>query len=203
VGYHYLRLVVVAPTVGALNEVVTVNGTPLSSFVRTSGDTMTSGLTLTGVNGYVHASSTITAPQFTGALVGNVTGGISGGAASVTTLAASGAANITGELTWGAAATKSTATVLGALTIPAGFQAASVLAGGAVTGATINISGSGQLLMGNATAAELADLVPGQAHGAQIYNSTDDTVCYSSAAAAGSWILPRGPAKDSAMVSCY
>lgn len=66
VGYRYARLVVVAPTYGALNEVVTVNGSPLSAFVRTTGDTMTAGLTLTGVNGYVHASSTITAPQFTG-----------------------------------------------------------------------------------------------------------------------------------------
>jgi len=154
-----------------------------SSLVQTNVDY--TGKSLTATFGIVGATAAISGAANVGSLV-------SAGAISGTTLGASGAATIVGAAYIGAANTVSTITAAGAATFP-----------GAVTAAAVNISGSGQLLMGNATATQLATLVPGQAKGAQIYNSTDDTVCYSSAAVAGSWVLPRGPAKDSALVSCY
>lgn len=206
----YIRLSLLAPDSGALNLSVLVDGLPLSEFARTSGDTFTgrvnmlnAPLIMTGASGYLTSASTITAVQFAGPLVGNVTGSQSGGSVSATTLSASGAGYVAGEFTMGAAATKSTMTATGSLTMPGTLSASAVTAGGTVTAATVNVSGSGQVLLGNATAAELATLVPGQANGALIFNSTDQTICQSTAAVAGSWALPRGPAKDSAFVSCY
>lgn len=229
INYRYLKLEVLAPDTGAVNLAVVVNGFTPSDFVRKSGSTMTGNLVMdnaaivmSGVNSALTSASTITAVQFNGSGAGltavpaaSIADGnlgssvvassialnavldgsvvslspskiLAGALPLVTTLDASGDVNV------GTGVSMSTIAAAGSISTP-----------GALNAGTVNIAGSGQLLMGNATAAQLATLVPGQAHGAQIYNSTDDTVCYSSAAVAGSWILPRGPAKDSAMVSCY
>lgn len=154
-----------------------------SSLVQTNVDLTEKSLTATfGING---ATLAVSGAASVGSLA-------SAGAITGTTLHASGAATIVEALYLGAANTVSTFTAAGAATFP-----------GAVTAAAINISGSGQALIGNATATQLATLVPGQAKGTLIMNSTDSTLCVSTAAAAGSWALPRGPAKDSAFVSCY
>jgi hypothetical protein len=63
---------------------------------------------------------------------------------------------------------------------------------------TVNIAGSGQLLTGNASSTSLATLVPGQAKGALITNSTTGELCTSTATVAGSWVLVRALA-----TACY
>ena len=119
---------------------------------------------------------------------GTIYGTLSG---SMGTLTVTGAGDIAGQFTWGAAGAKSTGTVGGSLTMPGTFTAAAV-----------NISGSGQILPGNATSAQIKLLAPGQTHGATIFNSTIDAMCYSSATAVGSWILPK-VSTAAASVSCY
>ena len=74
--------------------------------------------------------------------------------------------------------------------------------GGTVSATSVNITGSGQLLLGNATSAQIAAITPGQAHGATIFNSTIDAVCYSTAIAPGAWILPK-ISTAAASVSCW
>ena len=91
---RYVKLALTAPTSGALNLKVLVQGLPLSEFARTAGDVFTGQIIhqnapvlLTGVNGYLTASSTITALQFVGPMVGNAT------SATTATNLAVGAAN--------------------------------------------------------------------------------------------------------------
>lgn len=98
------------------------------------------------------------------------------------TLTISAAGDIAGQFTWGAAGTKSTGTVTGALSIP-----------GALTTTTVNISGSGQLLMGNATSAQLALLAPGQAKGAMLINSDTGNLVMSTGTGVGAWVLVSTP----------
>lgn len=197
INYRYLKLDVQAPDAGAVNLAVVVNGFTPSDFVRKAGSTMTgnlvmsnAGISMTGPLSALTSASTITAVQFNGSGAGLTAvpaASIAAGALNLaTTIKASGDVQV------GTGVSMSTIAASGSMSTP-----------GAMNAGTVNISGSGQLLMGNATAAQLADLVPGQAHGAMIYNSTDDTICTSTASVKGSWILPRGPAINSAMVPCY
>ena len=104
------------------------------------------------------------------------------GALTGNTLAMTGAGDIAGQFTWGTAGTKSTGTVTGGLSIA-----------GTLTTIAVNISGSGQLLMGNATSAALAALAPGQAKGALLINSTTGNLVMSTGTAVGAWVLVSTP----------
>ena len=197
----YVRLSLIAPTAGALNLSVLVEGQPLSEFARTAGDTFTgrvnflnAPIVMTGASGTITSAASVTAASF----VGPLTGSQSGGSVAATTLSASGAGYVAGEFTWGAAATKSTGTVTGSLTMPGTITAAAASIGGTATAASFNISGSGQLLTGNASSTALGTLAPGQAKGALITNSTTGELCTSTATVSGSWVL----VKDIA-TACY
>lgn len=68
----------------------------------------------------------------------------------------------------------------------------------AATVTTLNVSGSGQVLLGNATSAALGALAPGQAKGALILNSNTGNLCMSTATAVGSWVIVSTPT-----LACY
>ena len=60
---------------------------------------------------------------------------------------------------------------------------------GTMTAAAFNISGSGQLLLGNITSTAIKALAPGQAHGAKIFNTTLGVECVSTDTVVGSWVI--------------
>jgi hypothetical protein len=191
---RYVRLSIVAPTAGALDMNVVVTGLPLSEFARTAGDSFTgrvnfvnAPIVMTGTSGTITSAASITAASFVGPVTGNV---------AATTMNVSGAGNVAGQLTWGAAPTRSTATATGNITIPGTMTATNATAG------TFNVVGSGTILPGNATSAQIKALAPGQANGAMIFNSTINAMCYSSSTAVGSWILSK-VSTAAASVSCY
>jgi hypothetical protein len=118
-----------------------------------------------------------------------------------------GTLTVTGAITGTASAVAASGVTAGALastviassySVAAAMTSASVTTGGTVTGAAVNISGSGQLLMGNASSTALATLVPGLAKGAMIINSTTGNLCMSTAAAVGSWVIVSTPTS-----ACY
>ena len=108
--------------------------------------------------------------------------GVDAGALNLaTTIKASGNVNV------GTGVQMSTIAAAGSISTP-----------GAMSAGTVNIAGSGQLLTGNASSTSLATLVPGQAKGALITNSTTGELCTSTATVAGSWVLVRALA-----TACY
>ena len=126
------------------------------------------------------------------------------GAISAQSLSASGAMSmaslaVSGASHFGAANTVSTVTAAGDISAGHNLSAAnSISAGGSVTAAAVNISGSGQLLLGNATSAGIAAMVPGQAAGALIFNSTLGALCQSTGTAVGAFVYSTATA-----TACY
>ncbi len=161
----------VAAATGAFSAGVTV-GTTLVVTGAGSAATINTGqgayeLYKMNQNVSMDASPTFVAVAHTGAITG------------ATTIAVQGAAYFGSN----ANATVSTITAAGAASF-----AGSVTSAGTLTGAALNISGSGQVLLGNATSTEIKLLAPGQAKGAMIINSTTGLLCISTATVAGSWV---------------
>ena len=117
----------------------------------------------------------------------SVTGAITGASISGTVAAASVAAGSLGS-----------GVIVSSYALSAPLTAASAVIGGTVTSAAVNISGSGQLLLGNASSTALISLVPGQAKGALILNSTTGNLCMSTSTVVGSWVIVSTPT-----LACY
>ena len=138
VGFHYLRLNVVAPTGGALGMKMTVNGVPYSEFARTAGDSFTGTVThvnspivLTGSLGTITSASSISSLSSvvtgTGAAALDVAGGINAGSGNV------GIVDVSGKIpaissTYFASLSGANLTGLTAANISAGSLGGSVIA---------------------------------------------------------------------------
>lgn len=167
----------------------------------------------------VQSATTVITNTGAGAL--DVAGGINAGTGNVGIVDATGKipalsstylASLSGAALTGIAAANIAAGSLGAEVIASSIAAgaikseqldSSLTIGATMTAAAFNVTGSGQVALGNTTSLLIVDLVPYQAHGATVFNATIDAVCYSTSAVAGSWVLPRGPAVDSALVPCW
>jgi len=66
----------------------------------------------------------------------------------------------------------------------------------------LKVEGKGQTVIGTATSAEIAALVPAVSQGALIYNKTVNAVCSSTGPAAGAWIMPK-ISTAAANVACF
>ena len=178
-----------------------------SSLVQTNVNLTEQNLTAT----YGVAAATAVISN-TGATALTVAGGITAGTGVVGIVDANGKIPALNS-TYLASLSGSSLTTLTAANIAAGSLASGVIASsyavtspltaasgsftGAITAAAVNVSGSGQVLLGNATSTEIKALAPGQAKGAMILNSTTGLLCISTATVAGSWV------KVSDAASCW
>ena len=177
VNYQMAAGSVAVSGASVLHAVTGTTGVFTGTFNAAGQSTFGAAATLSTITvlGAAQFAASVAAPAHTGA-----------------TLALTGAANIAGQLTFGAAATLSTCTVGGACSFA-----------GTPTVPALNIAGTGAILMGNMTSTQISAATPGQAHGACVFNSTLDTVCCSSGAAVGAFILPKSTSTTSVPVACY
>jgi hypothetical protein len=153
--------------------------------LATVGETATIlGNTYIGAANY---KSTFTAASGDLALTGDITVGDDAIVTGDLTLAPSTAYTSTFTASNGNLALAGALYVAGAVTGPT-----------SITASKFTASGTGQVLLGLATSAELLDLVPGAAKGAVICNSTLNMLCQSTGTAAGAWVASTNTA-----VACW